>query len=123
MVENEKTTKEQDDVNIEEDVENGDGLSEEEKSTGDKLNEKKEELDYEFEYLHEKVGNNNRLINKAFVKLLDNNNIAHIEEDEEEDKLVGPPAPQFLQNTLNLLADEEDDAKVNEETKKEVASS
>ena len=79
------------------------------KSTKESLNERKDELDYEFEYLEEKVGKNTKLINKAYTKILNNIDLLNNQSEKEEEKLVGPPAPEFLKNTLKLIDEDEDD--------------
>jgi len=51
---------------------------------------------------------NNKVINKAFAKILNGKEKAKEESDDDGD-LVGPPAPEFLKSTLNLLDLEEDE--------------
>ena len=91
----------------EEEMEDVENIEEDDVNEDNDLNTKKDGLDYEFEYLEEKVGKNTKLINKAFTKIL-NNKDKLVESDSEEEQLVGPPAPQFLQNTLKLIEEEDE---------------
>jgi hypothetical protein len=79
-----------------------------------KLDEEKYAMDYEYELIENKLGKNTELINKAFNKIMqEDSKQFKIENKVEEDeaKLVGPPVPSFLANTLSLLNkdDESDD--------------
>lgn len=75
------------------------------------LDKEKQEMDYEYEILEDKLGKNSELINKAFNKIMreenldisNNNLVAAKKIDEEEEELVGPPVPKFLESTLNLI--------------------
>jgi hypothetical protein len=75
------------------------------------IEKKQLENEFELEEINNKLGNNAELINKAFNKIindqnkntnLDNNNI-----ESEEEELVGPPVPKFLESTMSLLNDTE----------------
>jgi hypothetical protein len=80
--------------------------SEQEESINDELKEKNDnlekiEIDYEYEEMDNKFGNNSEFINKAFHKIMQNEEVNNDIEDEEE--LIGPPVPKFLESTMSLI--------------------
>jgi hypothetical protein len=70
----------------------------------------KMEMDYEYDLLEEKLGKNAELINKAFNKIMQEDNTnKNLKNDDEEQELVGPPVPKFLEATMNLINSNEDE--------------
>jgi hypothetical protein len=65
------------------------------------------EMDYEYELMEEKLGKNSELINKAFNKIMQEDQkkivVGKKIEEEEEPLLVGPPIPDFLKSTMQLI--------------------
>lgn len=74
------------------------------------FDKQKMEMDYEYDLLEEKLGKNAELINKAFNKIMQEDGTKHnLKNDDEEDDLVGPPVPKFLEATMNLINGIEDE--------------
>jgi len=113
-----------DDENLNEGIseEDSDNSSEDESFIGQEYVDKKKlkeldrqkmEMDYENDLLEEKLGKNSELINKAFNKIMqeDTTNFNN-KSNEEEEELVGPPVPKFLEATMSLINTGEDDRDV-----------
>jgi hypothetical protein len=73
------------------------------KNKAKKNEREKLEMDYEYELMEEKLGKNSELINKAFNKIMQEDQKKINTNDQEEEELVGPPIPNFLQNTMLLI--------------------